>query len=219
MVIGYILLTLSLVELILGVFFLTRYKNQQSTFWFGLFCFGSAIYVGSNGMGFISHVFNNAEEMSWLGGMIATAMFLPFSTSFPFPQRNFREQVPWAVWPAVIFSTGLIFSDAFIVGRGITRFTPGYMTQPGQLFWFMNVVLVFYWIWSLVNLFRTFKKSDGIIRKNLRLILFGILVSLLFSIFFDVVLPLVTVNIFGYVGSVMTSAWLGMTSYILVAKK
>lgn len=218
MVIGYVLLAIALAEFVLGLFFLTRYKNQQSTFWFGLFCFGSAIYVGSNGMGFISHMFNISEKMSWLGGMFATAMFLPFSKSFPFPQKNFRELVPWAVWPVAVFSAGLIFSDAFIIGRGITPFTPGYLTQPGQLFWFMVVILVLYWTWSLGNLIRTFQKSDGTFKKNLRLILFGILVSLLFSIFFDIVLPLVTVNTFGYVGSVMTSVWLGFTSYILLKK-
>ena len=218
MVIGYTLLAIAIIEFVLGIFFLTRYKNQQSTFWFGLFCIGSAIYVGSNGMGFVSNTFSIGEKMSWLGGMIATAMFLPFSTSFPFPQKNFRELIPWALWPVAIFSTGLIFSDVFIVGRGITQFTPGYMTQPGQLFWFMSAVLVLYWTWSLANLFRTFKKSDGIFKKNLSLILFGILVSLVFSIFFDIVLPLVTVNTFGYVGSVMTSVWLGMTSYILIKK-
>lgn len=219
MVIGYILLALALAEFILGLFFLTRYKNQQSTFWFGLFCIGSGIYVGANGLGYISSVYFIGERVGWLGGMLATTTFFPFSLSFPFPQRNFRELVPWVVWPAAVFSAGILFSDAFVMGHGAAKYYTGYMTQPGKLFWFMIVVFIFYWSWSLTNLFRTFQKSDGIHRKNLNLIIVGILISLLISVFFDIVLPLVTVSSYGYVGSIMTSAWLGVTSYILVAKK
>ena len=46
----------------------------------------------------------------------------------------------------------------------------------------------------------------------------GTFISLAGSMVFDVAVPLIVPSHFGYVGSLLTSAWLGMTAYILVRK-
>lgn len=46
MTIGIILIILAVLELLLGLQFLFRYQKGPTSLFFGLFCVGSAIYVG-----------------------------------------------------------------------------------------------------------------------------------------------------------------------------
>jgi len=215
MQIGYVLLAIALAELFLGLRFLFTYHKQQSVIWYGLFCIGVAIYVGANGIGFLTESAYYGERLSWVGGMMATTFFLPFTFVFPLPRRQVSETIGWVVWPLLVFIPGLLLTNAFVNERGITRFGQSYQTSTGELFWLMIGAFLCYWVWSLRNLIASFRASDGIHRRNLRLILTGIIVSIIFAIIFDILIPLVTKSSVGYVGSLMTSAWLGVTTYII----
>lgn len=218
--IGYVLLLLSFAEFFLGLYFLTRYKNQQSTFWYGLFCIGVAIYVGMNGMGYTNALIAGrfAEHLSWAGGALATAFFLPFTYTFPLPRWRVSESLPWAVWPVVLFVPGFLFSNIFVVQQGIVRFGEGYKTATGEFFWFFLLFFVSYWIWSIVNLVRSYRIADGIRRLQLKVLLLGVLLSLAGSTVFDIYMPLTNVVRYGYMGSLFTSAWVGVTSYIILKR-
>lgn len=218
MLIGLILLALALTEFLLGLYFIFRYEKAQSTIWYGLFCIAVSIYVGANGIGYVTDLINVAERLGWVGGITLTIFFLPFSYSYPIPQRSVRELLPWIVWPFFIFVPNLLFTDAFLLDQAIRRYSQGYQTAQGDFFWFMILVFAVYWIWSIRNLIVRLSTSDGIHRTVLRFVLAGIGVSLLISVIFDIVIPVVTVARYGYVGSLFTSVWLGFTSYILVKK-
>lgn len=219
MLIGLILIALALVELWLGLYFIFRYEKRQSTIWYGLFFIGASVYVGANGWGFIYDQFYIAERFGWFGGALATSLFLPFSYSFPIPQRTYRELLPWVIWPVVIFGLGSLFTDLFVKEQGIISYREGYQTAAGKFFWLYILFFATYWVWAITNLAKSFLRSDGIHRWILKMTLVGILTSLLVSIIFDIALPLITKSRFGYLGSLFTSVWVLFTGYILVAKR
>lgn len=219
MVIGYILLAISLIELILGLRFIFGYEKSQSTIWYGLFFIGAAIYVGANGS---NYIFGNAlfqgERWTWFGGVCATAFFLPFSFSYPIARKSVQELLPLVIWPMAVFLPSLIVTDVFIKNPTLFIQTVGYQTEAGVLFWFMIAFIMVYWLWAIVNLVRQMQRSDGMHRRNILLILFGIIISLAVLTFSDIIYPLFAVSRIGYVGSLFTSVWLGCTSYILLKK-
>lgn len=217
MIIGYILVILAALEIFLGFYFLTRYQKSLTSVCYGLFALGSAVYVGSNGLGYILHSFFFGERLGWLGGILATTFYLPFSFAFPYPRKKLRELFAWILWPLIIFGGGIVFTNLFIAGQsGIRRFGEGYKTATGEYFWLLLVFLVGYWAWSITNLVRVYRMSGGVHRTLVRYVLIGTLISLMASIIFDVTLPIVAVSRFGYLGSLLNAAWLGITAYILV---
>lgn len=219
MLIGLILLALALTELWLGLYFIFRYEKQQSTIWYGLFFIGASVYVGANGLGYLGRFFapGGLEQLAWSGGVLATSFFLPFSFSYPLPSRSFRDAVPWVIWPLLVFIPALLRTDLFIGTEGV-RFGEGYMTDQGPYFFVLILFIFFYWGWSLYNIVKSFGVSDGIHRLVLKIVLFGVCSSFVVTVIFDIIIPLVTVTRFGYVGSLFTSVWVLLTGYILVKK-
>lgn len=220
MIIGWILVTLALAELLIGLRLIFGYQKNQATVWYGLFAIGAAIYVASNGVGFIlnSGVGDLVERFGWSGGALLTAFFLPFSESFPFSRRRWQDHLPYVIWPIVVFVPAFFGTNIFLKSQAVIHYRDGYQTTPGSLFWFFLLFFAVYWGWSLINLVRRFRTSDGLHRWQLRLILIGIAASLFFSVLFDIIMPLVIHSRFGYVGSLLTSIWLGVTSYIILKK-
>lgn len=219
MLIGIILIVIAVAELCLGVFFLNRYQKNQATMWYGLFAISVAKYVGANGLGYTGWIDGQlAEHLAWIGGMSTAFFFLPFSYSYPLPLRPVRELWTLALWPLVIFFPGLLWTGAFIGQRGIVKFGEGYTTDMGPYFWFMIFVFGTYWLWAIWNLSKRLGSTDGIHRRNIQLILGGIITSLIVSAVFDIYFPLADITRYGFLGSLFTSVWFGFTSYILVRK-
>lgn len=220
MIIGSILLLIAILELLMGLRFLFGYQRSLSTQFYGLFSLSIALYVGANAFGYLGVTISGqtAEHLAWAGGALGTIFYLPFTYSFPVPRRTFQELFPWILWPLAVFVPGILFSDYFIQQQGIVRFGYGYVTETGPLFWFFLLFFGLYWIWSIRNLIVRLRQSDGIHRWQLRLILIGLLTSLLVTVVFDVVMPLTSATRFGYVGSLFTSVWLGFTGYIILKR-
>ncbi len=216
MIIGYILTLLGVIEVGLGLYFLFRYQKSPATISYGMFALGSAVYVGANGIGYLTGSFFIGERLGWVGGILATIFFLPFSLSFPFPRKSWQELLPWIAWPTAIFVLGLLFTDLFIEQSGTVKFGEGYKTATGEYFWLMTLFIAIYWIWSIANLVRSHHISGGFQRRILQYVLVGTIISLSGAIIFDVIYPLVETSKLGFLGSIFNVAWLGMTAYILV---
>lgn len=221
MVMGWILTVVAIGELFLGFWFLTKYQRNQATFWYGFFSIAVALYVGTNALGYLHLSWftgQMAEHLAWVGGMLTAAFILPFSYTYPLPRKTWSELWPLVVWPAAIVVFGILFTSLFIQQQGIVRFGQGYTTSMGSYFPVMIVWFGAYWLWAMINMFRTMFRSDGIHRRMLMYILIGLLISLAFASYFDIYIPLTRVTRLGYVGSLFSSVWLLMTSYILVRK-
>ncbi len=220
MLIGYILILISLAELVLGSFLIFRYQRNQAQIWYGLFAMAVAVYVLGNGLGYVGALIsaNLSEHLAWVGGMATAIFFLPFSFTYPLPRRSARELIPLTIWPLIIFVPGLLLTDLFVRQQVIVKFGQGYMTDTGSYFWFMIAIFAVYWIWAIKNILLHHKNSDGLHRKNIKLIMIGLATSLLVSSFFDIYMPLTHLTRFGYIGSLFSAVWLGFTSYIILKK-
>lgn len=219
--IGWILIIIAVAEFFLGFWFLTKYQKNQATFWYGLFSMGAAVYVMSNGFGFLGLGDPNyTEKVGWSAGAFLTACFLGFSYSFPLPRKTMSELLPLVIWPIIVFVPAILFTT-LIIGfsdNQLFNYKTGYMTASGPYFWTFMLFFGAYWTWSIRNLIINYVKSDGIHRWQMGNILFGVATSLVVSITFDIIFPLVVLTKFGYIGSLATSVWLGFTSYIIVKK-
>lgn len=220
MAIGVVLLALALAELLLGLRFIFGYQKSPSTIFYGLFCIGVAVYSAAYGFGYSKIIASAdlAERLGWVGGTLATAFFLPFSLSFPLPRKGYSELLQLSLWPIAIFLPGFLLTELFVRKITVTDFTQGYLTQPGSYFWLFLLYFIVYWILSITNLVRNYLRSDGVHRWMLRIILTGLAITLLVSVSFDVVLPLVATSSLGFVGSLFTSVWLFTTGYILLKR-
>lgn len=218
MTIGIILTTLGVFELFVGLYFLLKYQRSPAILFYALFAFGSAIYVGANGLGYTFDSYLLGERASWIGGILATTFFLPFSMSYPYSRHSYRELLPWVVWPILVFGFGTAFTELFIRNIGAAHFAYGYKTSTGDFFWLLLVFIGMYWVWSIFNILKSMRSSVGVQRRLTMYILLGTTVSLLASISFDIIVPLIFVSRIGYLGSLMNAAWLGTTTYILLKK-
>lgn len=221
MIMGWLLTVVAVGEFFLGLWFLTRYQRSQGTFWFGLFSIAVSLYVGANAMGYLHWSWFSgqmAEHIAWTGGMLTGAFILPFSYTYPLPRKTWNELWPLAFWPAVIIVVGILFTNAFIDQQGIVRFGEGYTTSMGPYFYPMIIWFGLYWLWSFGIMSQSWRRSDGMHRRILSFTVFGLLVSFAIAAYFDVYIPLTEVTRFGYVGSLCTSVWLLITSYLLVRK-
>lgn len=214
--IGAILVIVAILDLVLAFWFFLAYTRvSYATRWYGLFSLSVALYVGANGLGYLNIISSGtAESFAWAGGMLTAVFFLSFSYTFPVPTRTTASLFPWVFWPGIIFLAGFLGGDIFIQNNELSP--TGYSLVAGQGFYLAVLIFITYWTWSIINLLRSMSKTDGRMRLNLKIILFGVFVSLLTSIVFDILLPIRSVTGVGYLGSVATTIWLFTTTYIIV---
>lgn len=221
MTIGVILLVLAFTELMIGLRFIFSYERGQASVWYGLFAISVSIYVCFNGLGYTGYVVdgNYAERFAWLGAVMLTTFFLPFVYSFPYSSKKVSEVISWVAWPILIFGGGFIGTELFVKSNKLYNYRSGYQRVMGEYMWVFLVFFFAYWVWSIFELSRRLRKSDGIHKSQIILVLFGIIISLLVSTIFDIILPITAgLNPYGYIGSLFTSAWLIATSYILIKR-
>lgn len=219
MIIGYVLLAIAIVEIIIGLNLLFKYQKSLSTLFFGLFTFSAAIYVGANGAAYAQSSYTGLHDaLAWVGGALATTFFFAFSFSFPYPKKTVAELFPWIVWPIVVFVPSILFTNAVIVHQPKYQIGTEYSNTPGPIFWLFLVMFFVYWGWALINFIRYYRKSSGYYRMFVRILLTGIIVSLISSSIFDIFLPMFTKSGFGYVGSLLTSVWVIGAGYLMVKK-
>ncbi|MFH2097409.1 MAG: histidine kinase N-terminal 7TM domain-containing protein [bacterium] len=220
MTIGIVLLVIAFVELLIGLMLIFRYQKSQATIFYGLFCVGGSLYVGSVALGFIGTIISGdlAEHLSWSGGIIISTFLLAFSFSFPLPRRSFREIYPWLLWPIVILIPGILFTEIFVKKQEIVNFAEGYTVAAGPYYWFLVLVFGGYMVWAFWNLIRSYSASTGYYRWMLRLLIAGLISSFIISSIFDIILQLITPHPFGFLGSFFTASWVIITGYIMLKK-
>lgn len=152
------------------------------------------------------------------GVLIVTALF-HFALVFPWPTLRFD----WLHYvmlyiPAIIFGY-INFASDEIVGQYVSSNTLSGIWYGGSLFPLYNGYLLLAYIAALVLLFKKYRRSDGIHRINLRIVLWSIILGGAPAIVADLVTPLLLQYAkYPLIGTLSTVFWLGGTTYILVRK-
>lgn len=202
----------------LGIRFLFGYQKNRATLFYGFFAICIALYVGSNGIGYLTNNAYIGERIGWIGGLGTALFILPFSFSYPLPRKTLSELLPLVIWPLLVFVPALLFTDLILLSKGVIHYTTGYQTAAGPYYWVMLLVFGLYWGWALINLIRQWSRSSGTHRWHLQVILVGLILSLAVSISTDIIVPFITQSSVGYIGSLFSAVWVGFTGYILLRR-
>lgn len=218
---GYLLIIIGLAEVVLGLWFIFRYKRSPMNTWYLAFVFSVAFWVLANaGIYFYANNLDQAQfynELTWLGGVFIAFTFLFFSFYFPIslkPVKGYYYLL--IIIPLILFIYLIFFSDLFVTGMAFEDYNQQFFT--GSLFFLFPVYFFIYWTWALVNLIRKLKRTDGAHIQQLKLLLAGVLISSVIIIIFDIIYPLLGKAVVSGLGPEFTLVWLGFTTYIILKK-
>ena len=209
---GIILLIIGTVELLLGIYFIMRRRTGESAQWYKFLIFSVAIWVLCNaGAALVQGIDQKYIfiELTYVGGGFIAAFFLLFSYTFPFLRKQLNSWFKFLILlPALLNVIVVIVSNQYfqsIEVKGALIIERG---SEALLFIFL-IYFLFYWIWGLINLFKSYKVSDGIHRWQLKYLIVGLIVSSFIAIIADMVFPLLGVDFSGrnWIGSEFSIIW------------
>ncbi|MFA5070530.1 MAG: histidine kinase N-terminal 7TM domain-containing protein [Patescibacteria group bacterium] len=221
---NFILIPIAILELILGLYILSRRPRSAVSVSFAIFCFSVALWVFSNGFGYVLESPDSFKVFWWYltfpSASLIASVFLYFSWVFPYKSKEIRLREYLAVIiPTVVFSLVIAFSDIFIKGIDFNLNPPPFIFGP--FYHVFAIYFLFFWIGALINLIIKYKKSDGIHRWQLKYLLIGVFLSSIFGMGTNLLLPyffhLKTLS-YDFIGPGSSIIWLGMVSYIIWKK-
>lgn len=191
------------VNLILAALILRQGSQNSANRWFALFLFCLALWGVSEIMGRLSAT--PIADQFWAklgppGWVFMPAVFFTFTLIFTRKEKLLNY--PW--FPVVIFLPGLIFlffawNTELIVSNDPSKAFKtyyGWDEDPGRFFGLFVVWLEFFFVSSMVLLFRYFRRLEDQVKKRQTLIIMlGLLVPLVIGSATDAILPLFRVTI------------------------
>jgi hypothetical protein len=218
---GYILIAIGLIEVVLGLWFLYRYKRTATNNWYIAFVLSIAFWVLANaGIYFFANNLDKAQfynELTWLGGVFIAFTFLFFSFYFPISLKPVKGYSYFLIIiPLILFVYLIFFSSLFVTSMAFEGNNQKFFT--GSLFFLFPAYFFIYWTWGIINLVRKLKRTDGIHVQQLKLLLTGVIISSVFIVIFDLIYPLMGKAVISGLGPELSIIWLGFTSYIILKK-
>lgn len=159
----------------------------------------------------------------YLAGTYTLGVFvvtLVFHLAVLYPNLVFRFDLFHRILlyiPAIIFSFVSLTSSAIVSGFNSSSQEVG-IVVGGPAYVVYNLYLSFLFLASLGIIRYKIGRTDGINKKNLKLVLYSIFLGGLPSVFIDLVFPLIGIQVNYLLGDISTLFWLGFTSYIILKK-
>ncbi len=152
------------------------------------------------------------------GILIVTALF-HFALVFPWPTLRLDWLHYVLLYGSAVIFGYINFITNDIVAQFISSATLSGKWLGGPLFPLYNSYLLLAYLAALFILFKKYKRSDGIHRINLRIVLWSVIIGGAPAVIADLVVPLLfQFAIYPLIGTLSTVFWLGGTAYILVRK-
>ena len=214
-----ILIIIAIVEFILGFYILIRKQGEIARV-YGLFVFGVIVWVLSLGLELglknLDYAFL-ASNFTYVAAACIASIFVYFSLVFPFKTRPLKKLDFLAIIsPGIIVLLLILFTD--LLTKELIVHDWGRETTLGAAYHFYSIYFLGFMTWGLVNLFKKYKISDGVHRWQIKYFLWGIIISLAFGLFFDLILPWFGNYKLVHIGAEASIVWLGFTSYIILKK-
>lgn len=166
----------------------------------------------------MEYVWKESGSVLFWGRMsFATSAFIPpafliFALLFPREQRSISStHITLLALPGVLFS-GISFTGRIVasLGRGARMFTYGWL-HP-----FFTMYLVVYIFLGLLILLRTYKRSAGIDRLQIKYCLLGMVFSSIFGVVANLVLPMLGISRFNWLGPPSSVIMVAFITYSIV---
>lgn len=204
-------------EVILSIFFFTRYRTQSLIYNPGWFTLSIALWVLSNGLFFIFPNGSLSQELVGRITYIPAAFIFPlmffYSVNYPVPRYAARPLLFALLGPTIVMSI-LAFSNSFITGFSTGRLST---TQYGPDFWVYVLFIIIWFLILLAELTMKFRSLVEIQRKVIGVLLLGLIVSGIIGILFNMFLPYVSgLTTMQWVGPGASIIWLGLVGWVLI---
>lgn len=203
----------------LGLGFLVYLKTKSQTRVNLIFSILALAAAGWAFSGFMTYLSKGSDSMLiWArmsfttSGFIASS-FLCFALLFPRDQRNLNTAKLVLLASPSIFVFVLAFGSNHIVasiGSGSRMF------HYGDLYWFFSIYLISYLILGFFFLIKTYKKSIGIERLQVKYCLMGMFFTSGLGLTANLFLPMAGIAKFNWLGPFFTVIMVGFTAYSIV---
>jgi len=214
--IGLILLFAVFVNLWLGILvFIKRSTFRRVNVTFSILSWGSAGWVLSV---LLAYFFEDPSlrlfwgRMSFATSGIIPAAFLCFSLLFPKEQRGLSSSKLFLIsLPSIIF-LGLAFTNQIVSSL---RFDSK-MFNYGRIYPLFSAYLVGYIVLGLIFLIKTYKKSIGLVRLQIKYCLLGMFFTSSLGLITNLYLPMAGISKFNWLGPSFTMIMVGSTTYSIL---
>lgn len=201
------------------VSFLTYSKKPRTNFAiaFAAFSFIGALWIFSNFLVDISPQlgYNDALLFTRLG--LPISAFLPsflllFTIYFKTPNAKIKN---WLVLLPSLFFIPITFTtlniQSLVIKNGVVDYS------PGIAYAFFLGFFILYFFFAIKNLLSLYRQSGNTAKDQIKYMFIGLVISALFGIFFDTVLPLIGLPQYGSLGPLSTFIFIVSTTYAIIA--
>jgi len=213
---NFSLLVVGTVNFFLAFFIFFRKGKNVINQSFALFVLNSCLWAFS--IAFFLMAPNVTVALFWnrliyICGTLSAILFLSFSMTFV-EKKNFINT--WGLifsLPPLIFIFLILFTDLFI--QQITITPAGIDVDLGIAYTAWTVFFVLFFGWGVIELFVKYFDSRGIIRTQIKYILFAILATMVGAYSFNILLPLFGNYRYIHVGPFFTTVMVAIIAYAI----
>lgn len=215
MVVGYLLLALCVVELLFGISIIRKRPLSEIKVTFFVYILAVVIWVASNGLMRVSadyQFINFFNRVSYVAGILIASSLYYFTSTFPFrSSEKSQYELPVLITIATLFSTVILLSN-FVISGDIQQYQD--LPTFGLLYWPYALTLIIFIVVSVLRFLRKLKSADGIHHWQIKMLLWGILISAIAGVISDLILPAFGIH-YSAAGSMLSIVWLGFSYYIV----
>lgn len=200
-------LSLALIANLSIFFILVVRRHDKVGSYFATFIFGIILWTGSVllfSLPFMEGFKFALSNLAYLGALTAAISLLLFSFYFPHRLDNLSIKKIFIVYSFGIVAFISIFIPNFVL-QGVSDV--GYSLKTGPGLYLLFAIIAFHIIWALLELVNKYLKLVGLSKLQLKYLFFGLFLSALLGLFFNLILPLITHN--------YSFVWVGPTSSVL----
>jgi len=206
-------------NLFLGLFIYFRGRNNKSSIAYSLATWAVAFWAIS--MILYRAAFDIGDSLFWCRVLYISAPLIPyaflrFSYIFPSGKFDISKTKRFLFTIPVLGIIFLVIYSDFIIKDVIFNSGEEKGIVFGPLYSLYIIYFSIYFIWPLWNLFKKYRPSTGILRMQLRYMLIGILISIVFGTLFNLFLPTIGYFELNWAGQVSTLVMILLIAYAIL---
>lgn len=189
------LLVVAFVNFALALFVYTRNRKKVINVAFAFFATSISLWIISNALFQIVSTASLAffwAIFSYDAAILIASSLFYFSSIFPYvtasAKKSFINTRVISVGISLIWTIILVFYPKVILIDVHIVNERSLVTSNGLLFFALTVVILF--TLSIINLFKKYKASFGIYKNQIKYLLLGLIISITFGSYFNLVMPL-----------------------------
>ncbi len=213
----FVLVVTSLVNIVLGLLVYLRNRRGTVNKVFLLFILSVVVWTSSNFFVDRSESYSGAlfwTKITFIASYYIASFLYFFSFVFPNRQLKQSRKIFYLFTPA-LFLTAATFTDLVIGGVKDISIHPIAPTF-GPLYYFFVLYFLVYIALTFVNLLKRFRQSIGIQKAQIKYLILGLFIAVIFGVTTNLILPLFNYSSLSNFGVYSTIFFFIFTTYAIV---